>query len=81
MTKTDDRVIKFQAQVIKVQSMADGALRITLDLPEDLINIAALLMESKRQGGLLEIAAVAVKAKNAGKSRKIKTTDDSSATY
>jgi hypothetical protein len=81
MSKTD-AVIKFQAQVIKVQTLADGALRITLDLPEDLINIAALLMESKRQGGLLEIAAVAVKkAKNAGKSRKIQTTDDSSATF
>lgn len=78
---TDD-VIRFPAQVIKVQSMSDGALRITLDMPEHLTDIAALLMESKRQGGLLEIAAVAVdKAKSGRKSRKAETTDDSSATY
>lgn len=78
---TDNQVIKFQAQVIKVQSMQDGALRVTLDMPEHLIDIAALLMESKRQGGLLEVAAVAIKAKNGRKSRKTETTDDSSATY
>lgn len=80
--KKEQQVIKFPAQVIKVQSMADGALRITLDLPEQLTNIAALLMESKRQGGLLEVAAVAVnKVKHGRKSRKTEITDDSSATY
>jgi len=80
-TSNQEDVIRFPAQVIKVQSMADGALRVTLDMPEHLTDIARLLMESKRQGGLLEIAAVAVKAKNAGKSRKKQITDDSSATY
>lgn len=78
----NDRVIKFPAQVVKVQSMTDGALRVTLDLPENLTDIAALLMDCKRRGGLLEIAAVAVnKVKSAGKSRKIQTTDDIGATY
>jgi len=81
MTNSNAQVIKFPAQVVKVQSMQDGALRITLDMPEHLTDIAALLMESKRQGGLLEIAAVAVKAKNGRKSRKAEITDDSSATY
>lgn len=68
--KNPDPSIRFQAQVVKVQSMTDGALRVTLDMPENLVNIAALLMESKRQGGLLEIAAVPIRAENVRKSKK-----------
>jgi hypothetical protein len=42
--------IAFPAQIIKVQTLADGGLRVTLDLPETVILEAAKLMECKRQG-------------------------------
>ena len=42
--------ITFPAQIVKVQTLADGGLRITLDLPETAILAAAHLMECKRQG-------------------------------
>ena len=42
--------ITFPAQVVKVQTLADGGLRLTLDLPETAILEAAHLMECKRQG-------------------------------
>jgi len=44
-----DAKIKFSAVVYKVQTMADGGLRITLDLPETAIPQAAMLMECKRE--------------------------------
>lgn len=40
--------IKFNAIVYKVQTLVDGGLRVTLDLPETAITQAALLMECKR---------------------------------
>ena len=43
---------EFDAQVYKVQTLVDGGLRLTLDLPEDAIAQCAALMECKR----LEIA-------------------------
>jgi hypothetical protein len=42
--------IKFPAQVARVQTLADGGLRVTLDLPENTIVQAAALMECKRLG-------------------------------
>lgn len=42
--------IEFPATVFKVQTLVDGGIRITLDLPENEINKAAMLMECKRQG-------------------------------
>jgi len=42
--------IVFPAQVVKVQTLADGGLRLTLDMPETAILEAAHLMECKRQG-------------------------------
>ena len=42
--------IKFPAQVARVQTLADGGLRVTLDLPEDTVVQAAALMECKRLG-------------------------------
>jgi hypothetical protein len=52
--------IQFPAQIVKVQTMQDGAIRLTLDLPETQIESARLLMESKMRGGLLEVAAVSI---------------------
>lgn len=42
--------ITFPAQVARIQTMADGGLRVTLDLPETAILAAAQLMECKRLG-------------------------------
>lgn len=47
----------FQATVYKVQTLIDGGLRITLDLPETAISQAAMLMECKREGIPLIIEA------------------------
>ena len=46
--------ITFDAIVARVQTLVDGGLRVTLDLPESAIPQAAALMECKRQ----EIALV-----------------------
>ena len=42
--------IVFPAEVNKVQTLADGGIRITFDLPETAIKQAAMLMECKREG-------------------------------
>jgi hypothetical protein len=41
--------IQFQAVVYKVQTLIDGGIRLTLDLPESAIPQAAMLMECKRE--------------------------------
>ena len=40
--------IIFPAQVVKVQTLADNGIRVTLDLPETEVFAAAQLMECKR---------------------------------
>lgn len=45
-----DFTIEFPAEVYKVQTLADGGLRLTFDLPETAIKQAAMLMECKREG-------------------------------
>lgn len=52
--------ITFTAAVYKVQTLVDGGLRVTLDLPETGLLAAASLMACQRQGAVLEITAVAV---------------------
>ena len=42
--------IEFSGEVFKVQTLVDGGLRVTLDLPETAIAEVAQLMECKRQG-------------------------------
>jgi hypothetical protein len=42
--------IVFTAEIVKVQTMADYGIRLTLDLPETAIKQAAELMECKRSG-------------------------------
>lgn len=42
--------ITFPAIVAKVQTLADGGIRVTLDLPEQAIMAAAELMACKREG-------------------------------
>ncbi len=40
--------VTFPAQVARVQTLADGGLRVTFDLPEGAVLAAAQLMEFKR---------------------------------
>lgn len=51
--------ITFPATVYKVQTLIDGGIRITLDLPETAIPQAAMLMECKREGIALILKATA----------------------
>ena len=43
-----EAVIRFDAIVAKAQTLADGGIRITLDLPESAIPQMAMLIEAKR---------------------------------
>jgi hypothetical protein len=61
MGAPDENVIRFTAQVAKVQTLTDGGLRFTLDVSESEIDAAQKLMQVKQRGGLLEVAAVAHK--------------------
>lgn len=49
--------VSFAAAVYKIQTLVDGGLRVTLDLPEDAIVQAAWLMECKRHSVVLQITA------------------------
>ena len=52
--------ITFRATVYKVQTMPDWGLRLTLDFAESDIMQAAMLMECKRMGVVLDIEALPV---------------------
>lgn len=60
MSIGEDNLIKFKAVVSKVQTMADGGLRVILDMPETAIETATKMMQAKRMGAILEIVAVPV---------------------
>ena len=47
--------IVFQAEVSKIQTLADGGLRFTFDVNEDCACQAVQLMECKRWGQVVEI--------------------------
>ena len=50
-----DDALTFDATVAKVQTLVDNGIRITLDLPEQAIEAAAVLMALKRQGSALRV--------------------------
>ena len=52
----DASVIRFSASIYKLQTLADGGIRVTLDLPETAIETMAQL--ARVRSGLLQIAAV-----------------------
>ena len=64
--------ITFPAQVVKVQTLADGGLRVTFDLPETAIFAAAQLMECKRIGVAGEVTFKAIDDGIKDESRRIK---------
>lgn len=45
----------FVAEIIKVQTMVDNAIRVTIDLAENEILAAAKLMEYKREGVTIRV--------------------------
>jgi hypothetical protein len=47
--------IAFLAEVVKVQTLSDHGLRVTLDLAEDEVIAAAKLMEFKRLGVVVKV--------------------------
>lgn len=51
--------IEFEASVNQVRTLADGGLRLVLDLPEDAVRQAAMLMQCKADGIALDIRATA----------------------
>ena len=50
-----DDALTFDATVNKVQTLVDNGIRLTLDLPEQAIEAAAVLMALKRQGSALRV--------------------------
>ena len=59
----EKQLIKFKAEVIKIQTLADGGIRLTFDISEKDIDIATKLMQVKQAGAVLEIVAVPVTEK------------------
>lgn len=55
MSRKDGEPVAFVASVNKVTTLADGGIRIALDMPEDAIVEAAWLMQCKRDGVVLQI--------------------------
>jgi hypothetical protein len=47
--------LTFTAEVVKIQTLADHGIRVTLDLPEDETVTAAKLMEYKRLGVAMRV--------------------------
>ena len=55
--------ITFDAVVSKVSTLADGGIRLTLDLPETAVMAAAQLMECKRLEVALRVTVESVETK------------------
>lgn len=51
----DATIAQFPAEVYKVQTLVDGGIRISFDLPEDQIEAMARLAEAKRIGVNLRV--------------------------
>lgn len=52
----DTLTFAFAAEIVKIQTLVDHGLRVTLDLPEDEIGAAAKLMECKREGVAVQVS-------------------------
>ena len=53
--------IHFAAQVIKVQTLTDGGIRITIDISASDTDAAAAMMKAKATNSMMECAALFVK--------------------
>jgi hypothetical protein len=56
----EKNLIKFKAQIFKIQTLVDGGIRITLDMSEKDIRQAGELMQARQAGAILEVVAVPV---------------------
>jgi hypothetical protein len=65
----DNVSIVFQGAVNQVRTLADGGIRVMLDLPEDAIPQMAMLAECKRQGIYLSFSCVGYKEDEIGRNR------------
>ena len=54
--------LAFDAIVYKVQTLVDNGIRVTLDLPEQAIEAAAVLMALKRDSVALKVSVEIAKA-------------------
>lgn len=54
-------VIRFEAIVSQVRTMADGGVRVQLDLPETAIAVMAMLAQTKVDGIVLDVQCRAMK--------------------
>jgi hypothetical protein len=61
-----DEAIRFTAQVYKVQTLVDGGIRLTLDMPSSNVDTITKLIQANQPGILLEVAAVAVNVSDSG---------------
>jgi hypothetical protein len=57
---SESHQIRFIAEVYKVQTVVDGGIRLTVNLPETAIAEAGLLMECKRQSIALDVVCSAL---------------------
>ena len=63
----DDAIaIRFSAVVAKVQTMIDGGLRLTLDIGPIMPETIIALIDARKPGIILEVAAVAIEADKQG---------------
>lgn len=71
---SDNSTVKFWALIAKVQTMADGGIRVYLDLPENAVESAAVLMEYKRVGIVADVVITPKQGneREQDESRKIK---------
>jgi hypothetical protein len=60
MTNKADSVIEFQAQVWSIKTLVDGGMNVTLSLSDKDIKQISQLLECKKRGALLEVAAVPI---------------------
>ena len=70
--------IRFQASVSKVTTLADGGIRLVLDLPETAIDTAPTMMQVRQAGAVLEVAAAPLKV---NRGRKTEINRDTESTY
>lgn len=66
-------MIAFDAVVHKVQTLIDGGIRVTLDLPEHALEAAAALMRYKRDEVALRVACTGGENETKRNVRKFKT--------
>ena len=66
-----DDTLTFDATVAKVQTLVDNGIRVTLDLPEQAIEAAAVLMALKRQGVALKVTIEIKSCKTVGNNNAI----------